>query len=111
MTLVHRHRPRTPATAAVAPAPWEVDVVRRVGRRLVQVHLPAGETPAVSIRLERHGQLIAAHETAHPVRGRSTLRLPVPRWVLAGPAQVEVTMRDLSGNTRTERVRVHVPAR
>jgi hypothetical protein len=106
MTITHR-RTRPPAV----PVPLRVEVVRRVGRRLVQVQVPAGEVVLVALGLERHGDLVAARETRRPVRGRRLVRLRVPRWVLAGPAEVEVTLRDPSGGSRTERVRVHVPAR
>ena len=61
------------------------------------------------VRLLRGDDVLADRRFGWLPRGRSTLRLRVPRSVEPGKAKVLVTLADKAGNTKAARLRVHVP--
>ena len=84
-------------------------VVGALGRRRVLARIKAHERVTARVRLVRGDDVLASRRFGWLPRGRSTLRLRVPRSVEAGRARVLVTLADKSGNTKAARQRVHVP--
>jgi protocatechuate 3,4-dioxygenase beta subunit len=81
-------------------------VVRRRGRRVVEVDVAAHERVAAKVRLVRHDDVLAQRSRGWLAKGRHTLRVAVPRGVDPGTARVVVNLADAAGNTRITRKRV-----
>jgi hypothetical protein len=86
------------------------DVVRRLGRRRVELEVGVPDRVAATVRLVRHGDELVERSYGWLGRGRQTLHVAVPRGVHAGAAEVVVELADQAGNTRIARKAVAVPS-
>jgi len=84
-------------------------VVSTFGRRRVLARIKAHERVTARVRLVRGDDVLASRRFGWLPRGRSPLRLRVPRSVEPGKAKVLVTLADKAGNTKATRLRVRVP--
>jgi hypothetical protein len=105
------------ASAVTAGAKVDAEVlgasaVRRAsGKRVVVVELVADERIRVLVRVLRDQELVAFSRVFRLKPARWTITLPLPNDLTRGRAGVVVRMEDRSGNVRTYRQPVRVPAR
>jgi protocatechuate 3,4-dioxygenase beta subunit len=84
--------------------------IRSAGRRELLLGLKAGERIAAEAKLLRGGKSIAHKRIAALAPGRRNLAVPLADATPAGAAQLQLTLTDRAGNTRTIRHKVQIPA-
>jgi lipopolysaccharide export system protein LptA len=108
---VHTVKPPPPPDTHVA-AHLKHATAARVNRhhRRVRVVVNTAERITATVRLLRHGNLIAKGKP-HLLRttGRHRLTLAIPKSVRHGPGRVVVVLRDAAGNIAQPHLKVHVP--
>ena len=79
------------------------------GRRRLTATLAVGETVSADVRLVRNGATLARRRLATLKAGTRRPTLVLARQVAAGSAQLQVTLKDVAGNTKVARRTVQVP--
>jgi hypothetical protein len=82
----------------------------RLGARVLEVEVDAHEQLSAILEVREGGKRVWARSIAKIYDTRSVYTILLPRRVRRGPAALALSMRDGSGNTRTWRGNVIVPA-